>query len=234
MPPTTHLEVRPDGVAVITLDNPPVNSLASGLVKSFNSHLTEAKSDSSVKALVVTGKGSLFCGGFAIEEFATAGPEAVVNLHNMINSLDAFPKPCVAALNGQALGGGCEVSLGCHYRVAAENCMMGTPEVLLGLLPGGQGTQRLPRLAPLEVALGMVITGAPLNMAKAKKAGLVDVVVPRKTNVNVVDAAAEFALNLKGKTRPVSKIPMTVGNKVKATAGGLDMAQLQASKAARG
>ncbi len=103
----------------------------------------------------------------------------IMNLHNMINGLDACPKTTVAAINGQALGGGGEVALACHYRVAVDNAQIGFPEVLLGLLPGGQGTQRLPRVAPFDVALQMVMTGQNLNMMKANKAGIVDKVEPK-------------------------------------------------------
>ncbi|CAD7966879.1 unnamed protein product [Amoebophrya sp. A120] len=227
---TTQCMVRPDGVAVITLDNPPVNSLASGLVKSFNENLAKVSKDPAVKAVVVTGKGALFCGGFAIEEFATAGPQAIMNLHNMINGLDACPKTTVAAINGQALGGGGEVALACHYRVAVDNAQIGFPEVLLGLLPGGQGTQRLPRVAPFDVALQMVMTGQNLNMMKANKAGIVDKVEPKGSPL--LDAAAAFALSKP--PRPISKMKVPIGNKVMAKAGGLDMARLTASKTARG
>ncbi|CAD7955482.1 unnamed protein product [Amoebophrya sp. A25] len=227
---TTQCSVRPDGVAVIVMDNPPVNSLASGLVKSFNENLQKVIKDPAVKAVVVTGKGPLFCGGFAIEEFATAGPQAVMNMHAMINGLDACPKPTVAAMNGQALGGGGEVALACHYRVATETAQIGFPEVLLGLLPGGQGTQRLPRVAPFDVALQMIMTGQSVNMVKAQKAGIVDKVEPKGSNL--IDAAAAFALT-KG-PRPISKMKVPVANKVMAQGGGLEMAKLQASKSARG
>jgi len=148
-----------------------------------------------------------------------------VNLHKMINDLDGSKKTTVAAINGMALGGGCEVTLGCHYRVCTDKSQIGTPEVLLGLLPGGQGTQRLPRLAPLEVALGMVMSGAPLNAKKAKGAGIVDAVCGKK---ELIETACELALS-KG-PRPISKMKASTGNKVKATAGGFDMAELQASK----
>mmetsp|Transcript_13860 Transcript_13860/g.34226 ORF Transcript_13860/g.34226 Transcript_13860/m.34226 type:complete len:726 (+) Transcript_13860:361-2538(+) len=227
---TTQCMVRPDGVAVITLDNPPVNSLASGLVKSFNENLQKVAKDPKVKAVVVTGKGALFCGGFAIEEFATSGPQAVMNLHNMINGLDGCGKTTVAAINGQALGGGGEVALACHYRVAADSAQIGFPEVLLGLLPGGQGTQRLPRVAPFDVALSMIMTGQTVNMMKAGKAGIVDKVEAKGSNL--IDAAAEFALSKP--PRPISKMKVPIGNKVMAQAGGLDMARLGASKSARG
>lgn len=230
---TTHLSVRKDGVAVIQLDNPPVNSLASTLVKSFLENFQKCENDDKVKAIVVTGKGSLFCGGAAVDEMGKGnGPEMITNLHNLINALDGCKKVTVAAINGQALGGGCETTLGCHYRVAVPHAKMGFPEVLLGLLPGAQGTQRAPRLMPLEMVLPMIMSGQPLDMVKAKKGKLVDHVCGPKENV--VDVAAEFALAKKGVTRPISKMKPATVDKIKAKAGGLDMAQLSASKMARG
>ena len=149
----------------------------------------------------------------------------------MIMSLDQSKKVTVAAINGMALGGGCEVTLGCHYRVAVETAKIGTPEVLLGLLPGGQGTQRLPRLLPLEACVQMMTTGAPFDMKKAKALKLVDAVVGTKENF--LDAAAEFALAKNGKTRPISEIKPLTSEKVKILAAG-DSVAVQISKAARG
>jgi enoyl-CoA hydratase/carnithine racemase len=156
---STSISVRPDGVGVITLNNGPVNSLSQALVTSFKAEFPKLVSDPKVKATVVTGNGNFFCGGAEISEFAMItmmGPDAfkdaspVAPLSEMMDLMDHSPKTTVAALNGMALGGGLEVALACHYRVAGEKIAVGLPEVKLGLLPGGQGTQRLPRVCPLQ------------------------------------------------------------------------------------
>jgi len=201
---TTHLTVRPDGVAVIQLDNPPVNALASSLTESFMANIGQATKDSAVKAIVVTGKGGFFCGGAAIDEFgkfSKSGSNPIQIMHDCINALDACPKVTVAAINGPALGGGCEAALGCHYRVAHKKAQLGTPEVKLGLLPGGQGTQRIPRLTDIQTALTMMLTGNPLNAEKALKSKIVDDV----SDGDVVEDAAVFALMQKA-VRPISKM----------------------------
>ncbi|CAK9075346.1 unnamed protein product [Durusdinium trenchii] len=163
MPAT--INVRPDGVGVITMNSPPVNSLGTELVTSFKQEFPKLVADPKVKAIVVTGNGNMFCGGAEITEFAimvAMGPEKmkennpVAALSEMMDMIDASPKTVVAALNGPALGGGCEVSLACHYRVASPKSSVGFPEVNLGLLPGAQGTQRLPRVAPLPTAMQII------------------------------------------------------------------------------
>jgi len=211
MAPTTHLTVRPDGCAVITLDNPPVNSLAYELTKSFNENMKKATDDPKVKAIVVTGKGNFFCGGAEISEFSKPpkdGGNPIETLHGVINALDSCPKVTVAAINGSALGGGCEVTLGCHYRVAEKKSKIGTPEVLLGLLPGGQGTQRLPRLLMLPDAMTLMLTGKPFDAQKALKSKLIDDIAEG----DVVEDACAFALMQK-KTRPISKMTASRFNK---------------------
>ncbi|CAE7322040.1 ehhadh, partial [Symbiodinium sp. CCMP2456] len=196
---SASIAVRPDGVGVLTMNSPPVNSLGTSLVTSFKQEFPKLVQDPKVKAIVITGSGSMFSGGAEITEFAmmVAMGEAemrknnpVAALSEMMDTIDASPKTVVAALNGPALGGGCEVSLACHYRVAAPKASVGFPEVNLGLLPGAQGTQRLPRVAALPVALPMILQGRPMNAEAAKKNGIIDVVAKG----DVVDEAAELAL----------------------------------------
>ncbi|CAE7772363.1 unnamed protein product, partial [Symbiodinium necroappetens] len=179
--------------------------------------------DPKVKAIVVTGSGSMFSGGAEITEFAmmVAMGEAemrknnpVAALSEMMDTIDASPKTVVAALNGPALGGGCEVSLACHYRVAAPKASVGFPEVNLGLLPGAQGTQRLPRVAALPVALPMILQGRPMNAEAAKKNGIIDVVAKGD--------AAEFALT--HPPAPISKREVPKTNRFMVAAGGLEQA----------
>eukprot|EP00397_Hematodinium_sp_SG-2012_P009995 GEMP01010095.1.p1 GENE.GEMP01010095.1~~GEMP01010095.1.p1 ORF type:complete len:728 (+),score=166.84 GEMP01010095.1:180-2363(+) len=225
---TTHLNVRPDGVAVIQLDNPPVNSLASTLTESFSQHMNQATKDPNVKAIVVTGKGAFFCGGAAIDEFnkpTKSGSNPLELMHECINVLDSCPKVTVAAINGQALGGGCEVTLGCHYRVAHKNAKIGTPEVKLGLLPGAQGTQRIPRLTDIQTAITMILTGNPLTAEKALKAKIVDEI----SDGDIVEDACVFALMQK-KTRPISKIVPSQFNKDALRLGAMHQALDMAKK----
>lgn len=223
MPAT--INVRPDGVGVITMDSPPVNSLGTELVTSFKQEFPKLVSDPKVKAIVVTGKGNMFCGGAEITEFAimvAMGPEKmkesnpVAALSDMMDMIDASPKTVVAALNGPALGGGCEVSLACHYRVAGAKSSVGFPEVKLGLLPGAQGTQRLPRVAPLPTAMQMILQGNPLNPQAAKKNGIVDAVATK----DVIEEAADWALN--HPPAPISKREVHKTNRFMVAAGGLE------------
>ncbi|CAJ1397962.1 unnamed protein product [Effrenium voratum] len=233
MPAVTS--VRPDGVGVITLDSPPVNSLGSDLVTSFMQEFPKLVEDPKVKAIVVTGKGALFCGGAEITEFAVMvamGAEKfketnpVAHLSKMMDLIDASPKTVVAALNGPALGGGAEVSLACHYRVAAPKSSVGFPEVNLGLLPGAQGTQRLPRVAPLPTAMTMILQGKPLNAEAARKNGIVDVVAKG----DVLEEAAEFALS--HPPAPISKREVPKTNRFMVAAGALESGLNTAVKAA--
>lgn len=234
---STSIAVRPDGVGVITLDNAPVNSLSQDLVSSFKAEFPKLVNDGKVKAIVVTGKGALFCGGAEITEFGMAvaqGAEAfkdrspVASLSEMIDMIDASPKTTVAALNGQALGGGAEVGLACHYRVAAPKASVAFPEVSLGILPGGQGTQRLPRVAPLPMALQMILQGKALSANEAMKNGIIDAVAKD----DVINEAAAFALAKP--PAPISKRPVPHANRFMAAAGGLDQGLLMASNQAPG
>eukprot|EP00490_Sorites_sp_Unknown_P026963 CAMPEP_0114664106 /NCGR_PEP_ID=MMETSP0191-20121206/28152_1 /TAXON_ID=126664 /ORGANISM="Sorites sp." /LENGTH=330 /DNA_ID=CAMNT_0001905269 /DNA_START=25 /DNA_END=1014 /DNA_ORIENTATION=- len=222
---SASISVRPDGVGVITMDSPPVNSLGTDLVTSFKQEFPKLVQDPKVKAIVVTGKGAMFCGGAEITEFAVMvamGPEKmkennpVAALSDMMDMIDASPKTTVAALNGPALGGGAEVSLACHYRVASDKASVGFPEVNLGLLPGGQGTQRLPRVAPLPTAMQMILQGKPLKADAARKNGIVDAVAKK----DVIEEAAEWALS--HPPAPISKRDVPKTNRFMASAGGLE------------
>jgi 3-hydroxyacyl-CoA dehydrogenase len=178
-------------VAVLRMSNPPVNALAHGLRQGLRDRLAEASADASVKAIVITGEGRAFSAGADITEFRS-GPKPP-GLGEVIDAIESSAKPVVAALNGLALGGGLEVALGCHYRVAAKSVtQLGLPEVKIGILPGAGGTQRLPRLIGVEAALDMIVTGNPANAERAGKSGLVDRVV----DADPVDAAVAFAKEL--------------------------------------
>ena len=170
---TTTFNVH-DEVALITLVNPPVNGLNWQTRQQCLIHLEQALDDPHIKAIVLTGEGKAFCGGADIKEFGTPKALQEPNLHTLITAFENADKPIVAALHSVVMGGGLELSLACHYRVSAPGCQIALPEVKLGLIPGAGGTQRLPRVLGVEVALNMIVSGEPilserLNMVPAQK-----------------------------------------------------------------
>ncbi|MCR9279207.1 MAG: 3-hydroxyacyl-CoA dehydrogenase NAD-binding domain-containing protein [Pseudomonadaceae bacterium] len=172
---TVHYEVR-DNIALMTIDNPPVNPLSSGVRAGLHEGVSKALADSAIDAIVLTGAGRAFIAGADISEFgaaATAGP----SLGEALDMMEGSSKPIIAAINGTAFGGGLEVALCCDYRVAAPSAPVGLPEVKLGLLPGAGGTQRLPRLVGAEKALQFILSGDPAMAPQAKALGIVDEVI---------------------------------------------------------
>src|SRR5215467_5445668 len=157
MPEFVRYEVR-DQVAIVTVDNPPVNALSPGIPEAIEAAVARASRDDGVCAVVLIGAGSTFIAGADIRFFETIGArEASLErsraIHARLRHIEDCPKPLVAAIHGTALGGGLEFAMACHYRVAVPAAKVGQPEVLLGIIPGSGGTQRLPRLAGLQVAL---------------------------------------------------------------------------------
>lgn len=150
-------------VAVITLNNPPVNGLGLATRRGVVEGLRQAQADASVQAIVLTGAGKAFSGGADIKEFGTDQALQEPNLHSVIAAVEQSSKPVVAAIHSVCMGGGLELALGCHYRVAAPGCSVALPEVKLGILPGAGGTQRLPRVVGVEVALNMIVSGEPVK-----------------------------------------------------------------------
>ena len=159
---TTHYEVH-GTVALITLSNPPVNGLGHATRLSLTDNLQKANADAAVKSIVITGAGKAFSGGADIKEFGTPKALSEPNLHSVISTIEHSSKPVVAAIHSVCMGGGLELALGCHYRIAAPGCSVALPEVKLGLLPGAGGTQRLPRAVGVEVALNMIVSGEPVK-----------------------------------------------------------------------
>ena len=149
-------------VAIITLSNPPVNGLGLSTRLGFVDGLQKALADDRVKAIVVTGAGKAFSGGADIKEFGSPKATQEPNLLSLIAALENSPKAVVAAVHSVAMGGGLELALGCHYRIAAPGCSVALPEVKIGLIPGAGGTQRLPRVLGVEVALNMIVSGEPI------------------------------------------------------------------------
>ena len=166
---------RHDDVLVIISNNPPVNALGAAVRQGLEAGIKEAVADDSIKAVVIRCDGRTFFAGADITEFGK--PMQEPGLGTVIDMIEAANKPVVAAIHGTALGGGCEVTLGCHYRVAVPSAKIGTPEVKLGLLPGAGGTQRIPRIAGIPLALEMTAIGNPISAKKAHEAGLIDKIV---------------------------------------------------------
>lgn len=181
-----------DGIAVITLNNPPVNGLGSVLRPGIMDGIKKADADAAVKALVIIGSTKAFSGGADIREFNTPKMNVPPSLPEINDAQDAFSKPMIAAIGGFALGGGLELALGCHYRVAAPKSQLGLPEVKLGLLPGSGGTQRLPRVVGAAQAIAMMTTGNAIPAEKAVSLGLVDEIVQG----DLLEGALAFAKKL--------------------------------------
>lgn len=187
-------------VGLITLQNPPVNALSAAVRQGIVDKVETALSDPKVKSVVICGQNGNFCGGADIKEFGTKmfGPPLIP----MIHSIEAANKPVVAAIEGSALGGGLELALGCHYRIAHSKARLGLPEVTLGLLPAAGGSQRLPRLIGVPAALNLITTGRHVTAAEALQLGIVDQV----TDHNTVDAAVKFALSVAGQSLDARRI----------------------------
>ncbi len=180
---------RRDGVAVLTLDNPPVNGLALALRASIAEHLEADLADPEVRAIVIAGAGRMFCGGADMREFGDPTYAEGSTLPDLIDLIESAPKPVIAAMHGVAAGGGLELALGCHHRLAAPGTRLGQPEVTLGIIPGAGGTQRLPRLIGIEPALDIIVGGALIPAERAHAQGLVDELV----DGDLVAGAVAFA-----------------------------------------
>ena len=185
---TVLYEVK-DNVAILTVDNPPVNPLSDGVRNGLYESIVKAEEDSNIKGVVLTGKGRAFIAGADISEFG--GNVEGISLNEVFRKLEFCEKPVVAAINGIALGGGLETALCCNYRIADANAFVGLPEVNLGLLPGGGGTQRLPRLTGPSEALKMMLSGSHVPAKKALNMGIVD-----QISENVVEDSIEFVKNV--------------------------------------
>ncbi|MFM7532464.1 MAG: 3-hydroxyacyl-CoA dehydrogenase NAD-binding domain-containing protein [Rubrivivax sp.] len=189
-------------VAVITLDNPPVNGLGYDTRTAVAAGVEQAVADPAVVALVVTGGGRAFSGGADIKEFGSPKAIAEPNLLSLIRLLEDCPKPVVAAIKGTCMGGGLELALGCHWRVAAAGVDVALPEVKIGLIPGAGGTQRLPRVLGVETALNIIVSGDPVKsdlLASLPGQKLFDQIVP--VGQSVLDAAVALAAAKAGEPR---------------------------------
>ena len=187
-----------DGIAVITMNNPPINGLGNALRAGILDALQKTEADPAVKAAVIIGSAKAFSGGADIREFNK--PREKPDLPDVNDAQDAMKKPLVAAIGGFALGGGLELALACHYRIASSGSQLGLPEVKLGILPGSGGTQRLPRILPVAEAVKLITTGNFISAEKAKEYGLVDEIAQG----DLLESALVFTKKIIGK--PLKRI----------------------------
>jgi enoyl-CoA hydratase len=210
-----------DGVLFITIDRPKsLNALNAQTVDELRQAFEAAREDEAVKAVIVTGGGEkAFVAGADINELAKmtpiTGKEVARNGQRTFRAIERFPKPVIAAINGFALGGGCELALACHIRIASEKAQLGLPEVTLGIIPGYGGTQRLARLLGKGRALELILTGDRIGAAEAERIGLVNRVVPAD---QLLATAEEMARKI------MTRGPLAVHAAIEAVMSGTDMA----------
>src|SRR6202790_5090206 len=189
-----------NGIGVITIDNPPVNALSPGVPEGIVAALDKGNADPAVTAMVLIGAGRSFIAGADIREFGK-GPSTPPTGRRPYDVLDGSAKPVIAAIHGYALGGGLEIALACHYRVAVPSAKVGLPEVQIGILPGAGGTQRLPRLIGPKAALDMIVSGRHVPTEEAHALGIINEVVPE---ADLKGAAMAFARRVAGQ-RPLPR-----------------------------
>ncbi|MDF0642993.1 MAG: enoyl-CoA hydratase-related protein [Nitrospira sp.] len=206
-------------IARVTLHNPPANVLSLSVLKEMEQVLNEVEEDEFVRVVIVTGTGPFFCAGADINELAHlntvhGGAEFAVRGQAVLNRVERSGKPILAAINGTCVGGGLELALACHIRMAVSGAMMGLPEVKLGLIPGFGGTQRLPRVVGAARAAEMILTGESMPAEEAQRIGLVNRVVPRHELMPQAEAIATL-ISERGKP--------AIEAALHATSGGLDI-----------
>ena len=223
---------RQGDIGIITINNPPVNALSPGVPEGLGSGIEQAAADPEVKAVVIIGGGRTFIAGADIKEFGkiTSGEKPRFTLTPLLLKIEDCPKPVVMAIHGTAFGGGLEVAMAGHYRVAAPAAQVGQPEVKLGIIPGAAGTQRLPRLAGVAKAVEMCAFGEPIDARAALAAGIVDKIIEG----DLLAGAIEFARSVAAKPAPKTR---ERGEKLNDSAGNtaiFALAREQARKTRRG
>lgn len=196
-------------VGIITVNNPPVNALSPGVPQGIMECISQGEGDPAVKIFVLMGGGTTFIAGADIREFGKPPKPGVATLQDLLPVLEESTKPVVAAVHGTALGGGLEVALACHFRCGVQDARFGLPEVNLGLLPGGGGTQRLPRLIGVESALDLMLSGAHLAADKALKLGVIDEIIEGDL-LEAAVAYAEREVTQGGAIRVISRMTATL------------------------
>src|SRR5436190_3540062 len=185
-------------VAVIAFASPPVNALSHAVRAGISAALARAQPDPTVGAVVLTGAGGLFSAGADIREFGTPASLSEPSLGQLVDQVETAAKPVVAAIAGTCLGGGLELAMAAHYRIARADAKLGLPEVKLGLLPGAGGTQRLPRLVGVERSIELIVGGEPVPAKALAGTALLDHVV----DADPLAAAVDFAASEEVTTRP--------------------------------
>jgi 3-hydroxyacyl-CoA dehydrogenase len=202
-----------DGVAVVTVNNPPVNAISQGVRHGLMEAMSAVARDQTVEAAVVIGAGNVFIAGADVREFGK--PPLEPFLPDVIAALEACDKPVVAAIHGVALGGGLEIALGCHYRIADAKAKLGFPEVNLGIIPGAGGTQRLPRVAGIEVAVDLITSGRQIGAKEAKQLHIVDSVTETNGDAGALKTAAiAFAKQKAAEVKAGARLPRLSQNPV--------------------
>ena len=184
---------RQGDIGVIVVNYPPVNALGPGVAEGIKDCLARGNTDPAIMAMVLIGAGRSFIAGADIRGFGTNRPRLPLG-QRVYDVLDGSEKPVVAAIHGYALGGGLEIAMACHYRIALPSARVGLPEVLIGILPGGGGTQRLPRLIGPKAALDMIVTGRHVPAAEARRLGIIDEVLPENSDLR--ESAVAFATRI--------------------------------------
>jgi 3-hydroxyacyl-CoA dehydrogenase len=211
-------------VGIIWVNNPPVNAISVGVRAAIIDGVAKLALDPEIKIGILACEGRTFMAGADITEFGK--PPLSPSLHEAINAVESSGKPIVAAIHGTAFGGGLEVALGCHYRVAVAGAKVGLPEVKLGLLPGAGGTQRLPRLVGIETALGIIVSGDPVPATQAAKAGVIDKIVEGE----LLEGALDYARGLADRNAPLRKVRDLTVDSSKIPAGFFDEARKRVAK----
>lgn len=210
------MDVGTDGVAIITFSNPPVNALALSIFSGLEEKINEALRRNDVKAIVLSGASGVFCGGFDINVFEKVhktGDISILPVKSIdfaINLIEDAQKPFVSSVQGLALGGGLELAMACHARIAAPKAQLGLPELSLGLIPGMGGTQRLPRLVGVQKAIEMMLTSKPISSEEGNRLGLIDAVVPPTELLNV---SRSWALDIAERRKPWKR-SLQLNNKI--------------------
>ncbi|MGC1688292.1 MAG: enoyl-CoA hydratase-related protein, partial [Candidatus Acidiferrales bacterium] len=199
------VKLTKDGrIAVITINNPPVNALSPGVPEGIAQAIEQINKDATVNAAVLIGAGRTFVSGADIKEFdkiRSGEASGTMSFPDLLTQIENSKKPIVMAIHGNALGGGLELAMAGHCRVAAPNAQVGQPEVKLGIIPGAHGTQRLPRLAGVAQALTMCVEGKPIPASQALKFGIID----RLIEVDLLAGAISFALEIAAKPVPKTR-----------------------------
>src|SRR5690349_17265249 len=199
-----------DGVGVIAINNPPVNALSSGVPEGIKTAVHALEGNPEVRAIVVIGGGRTFVAGADIHEFVEVleGRGSMPALHPALFAIEDCTKPVIMAIHGTALGGGLELAMAGHYRVATRDAQVGQPEVKIGLIPGAGGTQRLPRLAGVAKAAEMCAFGEPISAGAAQEAGIIDQIVTPNNDGDLLAGALEFARKV-SRPRRTRDLPVT-------------------------